>query len=151
MKAWEQQAFDHTEECARNAAGRCATSGCPGFGTAHPPGPVVVEKRPKPKGTRKGAGFETVVAQRCGTERRVKNGNKDRGDLVLRSWVAEIFCPGRNKPLNLSQKMSEAKAEAENAGCPSRYCVIVRRTGYPVDEAYVVIPLWMARELGIPE
>lgn len=102
------------------------------------------------KATKKGNPYEQKVADFCGTERRRLRGILDRGDLVLRHWVAEVFCPGRNKPLNLSQKMSEAKREAANAGV-DRYCVIARRTGYPVDESFFVIPLWMAREMGMPE
>lgn len=102
------------------------------------------------KETRKGNTFEGRVAAACDTERRIKHGTKDQGDLVLKRWVAEIFCPGRGKKLNLSQKMTEAKVEAANAGVEN-YCVIARRTGYPIEEAFFVIPLWKARELGIPE
>ncbi len=102
------------------------------------------------RGVRKGATFEGKVAAVCGTERRVLNGVADRGDLVLRNWVAEVKCPGRNKPLNLSAAMTEAKREAANAG-KDRWCVIARRTGYPTEEAFFVMPLWMARELGLPE
>lgn len=102
------------------------------------------------RATRKGNPFEEKVAIACGTERRIKHGTKDQGDLVLRKWVAEIFCPGRGKPLNLSQKMTEARTEAINAGVDN-YCVIARRTGYPIEEAFFVIPLWKARELGLPE
>lgn len=102
------------------------------------------------RGVAKGNQFAGRVAAYLGTERRVLNGNRDQGDLVLRSWVAEVKCPGRGQPLNLSAAMTEAKTEAGHAGV-DRWCVIARRTGYPVDEALVVIPLWMARELGIPE
>lgn len=103
------------------------------------------------QGTRKGPPFETKVAEYLGTERRHLMGNRDKGDLVLRYWVAEIFCPGKGKPLNLSGKMTEAKIEAINAGCPERYCVITRRTGYPTSEAFFTVPLWMAQELGMPQ
>lgn len=101
-------------------------------------------------GVRKGATFEEKVARFCDTERRHLAGTFDRGDLVLRSWVAEVKCPGRGKPLNLSAAMTEARVEAANAGV-ERYCVITRRTGYPIDEAFFTIPLWMARDLGMPQ
>lgn len=100
------------------------------------------------KGVSKGNKFAGSVADYLGTERRVLNGNKDKGDLVSRTWVHEIKAPGRGKPLNLSAAMTEAKAEAKNAGV-GNYSVIARRTGYPVAEALFVIPLWKAVELGL--
>jgi hypothetical protein len=109
----------------------------------------VVEVSPL-KGTRKGPSFEQKVADFVGTERRRLRGILDRGDLVLKKWVAEVKCPGRDRPINLSAAMTEAKREAANAGV-DRYCVITRRTGYPIEEAFFTIPLWMAREMGIPE
>jgi hypothetical protein len=101
------------------------------------------------KGTRKGAEFEQVVAEYLGTERRVKHGNLDRGDLVFQQITIECKAPGRGKPLNLSAAMTEAKTEGKNAGTPDRYAVITRRTGYPVSEAFFTIPLWLAKELGL--
>lgn len=102
------------------------------------------------RGVAKGNQFAGRVAAYLGTERRTLNGSKDRGDLVLRTWVAEVKAPGRGQPLNLSTAMNEAAREADNAGV-DQWCVITRRTGYPIDEAFVTIPLWMARALGIPE
>lgn len=101
-------------------------------------------------GVSKGNKFAGLVADFLGTERRVLAGVKDKGDLVLKRWVAEVKCAGRGKPLNLSAAMTEAKTEAANAGV-DRYCVIARRTGYGVAESLFVIPLWMAREMGLPE
>lgn len=102
------------------------------------------------QGVAKGNRFAGVVADFLGTERRVLAGVKDRGDLVLRRWVAEVKCAGRGKPLNLSVAMTEARVEAANAGV-ERYCVIARRTGHGVAESFFVIPLWMARDMGLPE
>lgn len=102
------------------------------------------------RGVAKGNKFAGLVAAALGTERRVLNGAADRGDLVLKRWVAEVKAPGRGQPVNLSAAMTEAKREATNAGV-DRWCVIARRTGYPTEEAFFVIPLWMARELGLPE
>lgn len=116
------------------------------FEGLEPPKP----KRRKPRGVEKGNPFAQKVADFVGTERRALSGAKDKGDLVLRRSVAEIKCPGRNQPLRLSTWMNEAKAEAKNAGV-SRWFVISRRTGYPVDEAFVTLPLWQAVELGIIE
>lgn len=98
------------------------------------------------KGVRKGNTFAGAVAAFLGTERRVLAGTADKGDLVLKRWVAEVKCPGRDQPLKLSAAMTEAR----NAGVDS-YCVITRRTGYPVEEAFFTIPLWKARDLGLPE
>ena len=101
------------------------------------------------KGVAKGAAFEQLVADYLETERRVQRGNVDRGDLVFQQVTVELKAPGRGKPLNLSAAMTEAKAEAVNAGTPDRYCVITRRTGYPVSEAFCTFPLWMIKELGL--
>lgn len=98
------------------------------------------------RGVAKGNPFAEKVAGYLGTERRVLSGNKDRGDLVHRIWAVEVKAPGRGQPLNLSAAMNEAKVEAGHAGV-DRWCVITRRTGYPLDEAYVTLPLWMARVL----
>lgn len=108
-------------------------------------------KRRKPRGVEKGNPFAQKVADYVGTERRVLNGKQDKGDLVLQSTTAEIKCTGRGQPLRLSEWMNEAKAEARNAGTPRRYCVIARRTGYDVSEAFHIMPLWMAVELGLVE
>lgn len=97
------------------------------------------------QGTRKGPPFEQKAADYLGTERRHLRGITDRGDLVHPHWTIEVFCPGRGKPLNLSQKMGEAKRESVNAGTPGRYGVVVRHTGYPIDEAFWVMPFWIAR------
>jgi hypothetical protein len=102
-------------------------------------------------GVAKGNKFARAVAAYLGTEVRALCGAADRGDLVLRRWVAEVKCAGRGKPLNLSAAMTEARIEAANAGVPDRYCVIARRTGHGVAESLFVIPLWMAREMGLPE
>lgn len=123
MVSWEQTAFDGLE----------------------------APKRSKPRGTKKGPAFEQKVADFTGTERRVKNGRNDRGDLVTKTTTVEIKCTGRDQPLRLSAWMTEAKAEAVNAGTPDRYCVIARRTGYDVSEAFHIMPLWMAVELGLVE
>jgi hypothetical protein len=96
------------------------------------------------RGVAKGNQFAQKVADYLGTERRVLNGSKDKGDLVHRSWCCEVKATGRGQPLNLSAAMTEAKIEATHAGTPGRYCVITRRTGYPVAEAFFVMPLWMA-------
>lgn len=105
-------------------------------------------KRGRPRGALKGNQFAAKVAAYLGTERRTLGGNKDKGDLVSKVWVHEVKAPGRGKPLNLSAAMTEAKAEARNAGV-AHYSVIARRTGYPVAEALFVIPLWKAVELGL--
>lgn len=131
MTAWRQLSFDGDNE----------------------PEYVLPERRRsrRPKGTAKGNPFAQKVAEFLGTERRVLNGRQDKGDLVLRTITAEVKCTGRGQPLRLSEWMNEAKVEGKNAGTPSRYCVISRRTGYPVGEAFVTMPLWMAVELGIIE
>ena len=105
-------------------------------------------KKRRPRGTKKGNSFARAVATYVGTEVRALCGTKDKGDLVSKIWVHEVKCPGRGQPLNLSTAMSEAKAEAKNAGV-HHYSVIARRTGYPVAEALFVIPLWKAVELGL--
>jgi hypothetical protein len=46
--------------------------------------------------------------------------------------------------------MNEAKVEAVHAATPGRYAVITRRTGYPLDEAFFTMPLWMACQV-IPD
>lgn len=96
------------------------------------------------RGVAKGNQFARLVAARLGTEPRVLNGAKDRGDLVHRHWTVEVKAPGRGQPLNLSAAMTEACTESLHAGTPGRYLVITRRTGYPLDEAFVTLPLWMA-------
>jgi hypothetical protein len=102
------------------------------------------------RGVSKGNIFAQRVADYLGTERRVLNGSKDKGDLVHRTWTGEVKAPGRGQPLNLSTAMTEAKVEAVHAGTPGRYAVITRRTGYPIDEAFFTIPLWMAVQV-IPD
>lgn len=101
-------------------------------------------------GVAKGNKFARAVAAYLGTEVRALCGALDRGDLVLKRWIGEAKCPGRGRPLNLSAAMTEAKVEAANAGV-DRYCVITRRVGHPVEESFFTIPLWMARDLGMPE
>lgn len=101
------------------------------------------------KGIRKGNDFARRVAEYLGTEPRVLSGNHDRGDLVHRMWTVEIKAPGRGQPLNLSMAMTEAAREAANADT-DLYAVVTRRTGYPVDEAFFTIPLWMAARI-IPQ
>lgn len=101
------------------------------------------------RGIAKGNKFARAVATFLGTECRVLNGNRDQGDLVHRDWTIEVKCPGRGQPVNLSGAMTEAKTEAANAAT-DRYAVVTRRTGYPIDEAFFTIPLWMARAL-IPD
>ena len=102
------------------------------------------------RGVAKGNRFARAVAARLHTEPRVLNGNRDQGDIVHRHWTLECKAPGRGQPLNLSTAMSEACKEALYAGTPSRYAVITRRTGYPIDEAFFTIPLWMACQV-IPD
>lgn len=96
-------------------------------------------------GIAKGNRFARAVAAYLGTEPRALNGNQDRGDLVHPTWTVEIKCHGRGKPLNLSAAMTEAHTEAVNAGTPDRYLVVTRRTGWPLEEAFVVLPLRIAR------
>lgn len=98
-------------------------------------------------GVAKGNRFARAIATFLGTEPRALNGALDRGDLVHPTWTVEVKCPGRGQPLNLSTAMTEARTEAVNAGTPDRYCVVTRRTGWPLDEAFVVLPLWMASEI----
>lgn len=98
------------------------------------------------RGVAKGNRFARAVAAYLGTEPRVLNGNRDRGDLVHPTWTVEIKAPGRGRPLELSTAMTEAKVEAANAGT-DRYAVITRRTGYPTGEAFFVMPLWLARQV----
>jgi hypothetical protein len=98
------------------------------------------------RGVAKGNKFARAVAAYLGTEPRVLNGNRDRGDLVHPTWTVEIKAPGRGRPLDLSTAMTEAKVEAGHAGT-DRYAVITRRTGYSIDEAFFVMPLWMARQV----
>jgi hypothetical protein len=95
------------------------------------------------RGIAKGNAFARRVADYLGTEPRVLNGNRDRGDLVHPHFTIEIKCPGRGRPLDLSTAMNEAAREAANAGT-QLYAVITRRTGYPLEEAFVTLPLWMA-------
>jgi hypothetical protein len=99
------------------------------------------------RGVAKGNRFARAVAAYLGTEPRVLNGHLDRGDLVHPAWTVEVKCAGRGQPLSLSAAMTEARAEAVNAGTPDRYCVVTRRTGWPIDEAFVVLPLWLARRV----
>lgn len=99
------------------------------------------------RGVAKGNKFARAVASYLGTEPRVLNGSKDRGDLVHPTWTVEVKCPGRGQPLSLSAAMTEARAEAVNAGTPERYAVVARRTGWPIDEAFFVMPLWLARRV----
>jgi hypothetical protein len=95
------------------------------------------------RGVAKGNRFARAVATYLGTEPRVLNGHRDRGDLVHRSWCVEVKAPGRGQPLNLSTAMTEAKIEADHAGV-DQWAVVARRTGYPLDEAFFVMPLWLA-------
>lgn len=99
------------------------------------------------RGVAKGNQFAQLVADNLGTERRVLSGTKDRGDLVHPTWTIEVKAPGRGRPLDLSTAMSEAKVEAVHAGTKDRYAVVTRRTGYPIDEAFFTIPLWMAKQV----
>lgn len=102
------------------------------------------------RGVAKGNIFARAVAARLGTEARVLNGARDRGDIVHRHWTLEVKAPGRGRPLDLSAAMNEAKVEAVHADTPTRYAVITRRTGYPLEEAFFTIPLWMACQV-IPD
>ena len=106
-------------------------------------------------GVKKGNRFARAVAAYLGTEPRVLNGALDRGDIVHKRWTLECKAPGRGKPLNMSAAMTEAKKEAVNAGTENKYAVITRRTGYPVEEAFFTMPIWMARQvipdLEVPE
>lgn len=102
------------------------------------------------RGVAKGNQFARAIAAALGTEARVLNGNRDQGDVVHPAWTIEVKCPGRGRPLDLSAAMNEAKVEAVHAGTPTRYLVVTRRTGYPLDEAFVTLPFWMARQV-IPD
>lgn len=95
------------------------------------------------RGVAKGNRFARAVADYLGTEPRALNGNRDRGDLVHSTWTVEVKAPGRGQPLNLSAAMTEARRESDHAGT-DQYAVVSRRTGYPTDEAFFVMPLWMA-------
>lgn len=99
------------------------------------------------RGVHKGNKFARAVATYLGTEPRVLNGNRDRGDLVHRTWTVEVKAPGRGQPLNLSTAMTEARIEAGHAATPERYAVVARRTGYPIGEAFFVMPLWLAAQV----
>jgi hypothetical protein len=99
------------------------------------------------RGVAKGNKFARAVAAYLGTEPRVLNGARDRGDLVHPTWTIEVKATGRGRPLELSTAMTEAKVEAGHAGTPDRYAVITRRTGYPIGEAFFVMPVWMARQV----
>ena len=101
------------------------------------------------RGVAKGNQFAQKVADYLGTERRVLNGSKDKGDLVHHTWTVEVKAPGRGRPLDLSAAMNEAQIEASHAGT-GQYAVITRRCGYPTDESYFTIPLWMAKQV-IPD
>jgi hypothetical protein len=98
------------------------------------------------RGVAKGNKFARAVATYLGTEPRVLNGARDRGDLVHPQWTVEVKATGRGRPLDLSTAMNEAKVEAANAGT-DRYAVITRRTGYPTGEAFFVMPLWLAAQV----
>jgi hypothetical protein len=98
------------------------------------------------RGVAKGNAFARKVADYLGTEPRTLSGAKDRGDLVHPTWTVEVKAPGRGRPLDLSTAMNEAKREAANAST-HLYCVVSRRTAYPLEEAFVTIPLWMARQV----
>jgi hypothetical protein len=95
------------------------------------------------RGVAKGNSFAKRVAEYLGTEPRVLCGALDRGDVVHRHWTIECKAPGRGRPLDLSTAMNEARREAVNAST-DLYAVVTRRTGYPLEEAFVTVPLWMA-------
>lgn len=98
------------------------------------------------KGIAKGNAFARRIAEYLGTEPRALCGTRDRGDLVHSVWTIEVKCPGRGQPVNLSGAMTEAKVEAANAGT-WKYAVVARRTGYPIEEAFFVMPLFLATQI----
>ena len=95
---------------------------------------------------RKGTGLEVRVrdyfrqrgyeAERLPTE-----GKNDRGDIQVQGvpWVFECKATVGS---DLGPTMNEAKKEAVNAGVLN-YCVVKHRSRHSVDEAFVIMPLWM--------
>ena len=99
--------------------------------------------RPQYRGSR----FEREVADYLAAsgfefaDRKVRTEAKDTGDIAgIRNWTLELKAPGKDRPLNLSQAMNEAKVEAANAKT-AWYAAIVNRWGKGVAESYVVMPL----------
>lgn len=95
--------------------------------------------RPKQIGT----AWETAVVRflrEAGfdVERRALSGNEDKGDVAgLSGWVIECKA---EKAISLSEYMTEAAVEAQNAGVPY-YCAVVKRRMKSVGDGYVVMPL----------
>lgn len=101
----------------------------------------------------KGTAFETAVVRYLSAEtgdwveRRALSGAEDKGDIVgdgvLADWVLELK---DHKQINLAGFVDEAEAEGRNAG--SRwFAAVVKRRRKPVQDSYVVMPLWLWTEL----
>lgn len=101
----------------------------------------------------KGTAFETAVVRYLSAEtgdwveRRALSGTEDKGDIVgngvLSDWVLELK---DHKQINLAGFVDEAETEGRNAG--SRwFAAIVKRRQKPVQDSYVVMPLWLWTEL----
>jgi len=99
---------------------------------------------------KRGTQFESdVVAflRRVGfphAERRALGGIHDRGDILgIPGWVLEAKA---TREIDLAGALTEAAAEARNAGA-RYYAAIVKRRRKPTHEAYAVLPLWALAEL----
>lgn len=97
----------------------------------------------------KGTAFETAVVTFLsekfpGVERRTLSGASDKGDVAgLAGWVLELK---NYKTFNLSGWVEEARKEAANASV-DWWAVVAKRPNKNVSESYVVLPLWMFRNL----
>jgi hypothetical protein len=96
----------------------------------------------KQKGTR----FETEIADYLGVERRTLGGSKDKGDLAISGWVAELK---NEKSIDLAGYMTELEVERQNAKVPFGVA-IVKRKGKGPAESYAVMPLRLFRMLAWP-
>lgn len=77
-------------------------------------------------------------------ERRVKNGSKDRGDLILHTgWVVEAK---NEKVRDVPAAMREAKREAANAAV-ARYAAVHKYRNHQIAEAIVSLPWWLFLEM----
>jgi|GEM_PF-339001 len=81
-------------------------------------------------------------------ERRALGGIHDRGDILgIPGWVLEAKA---TRQIDLAGALTEAAAEARNAGA-RYYAAIVKRRGKPVHQAYAVLPLWALAELLVDD
>ncbi len=103
------------------------------------------------KASKKGAGFERMVADymarelRENIDRRVKYGAKDKGDIAgfsIGGWSCVVECKNQAR-MELSQWLDEAEAERENANA-SYGIVVHKRKGCGearVGDTYVTMTL----------